>query len=66
LRARAENISPQEVVDYYHNKNKESFEKFGITFDYYGRTSSKIHHQTSQQFFRDLANKDVFTMNSEE
>ncbi|MCB0297284.1 MAG: class I tRNA ligase family protein, partial [Calditrichaeota bacterium] len=50
LRARAEGISPQEVVDRYHAMIKESFEKVGMSFDYYGRTSSPVHHQTSRDF----------------
>lgn len=65
LRARNEGVSPQEIVDRYHNIIKNSFEKFGISFDYYGRTSSKIHHQTSQDFFRTLAKKDEFIQKKE-
>ena len=60
LRARAEGISPQEVVDRYHAMIKESFEKVGMSFDYYGRTSSPVHHQTSRDFFEHLAEKDIF------
>jgi len=66
LRARSENISPQEVVDYYHAKNKASFEAFGMSFDYYGRTSSEIHHATSQDFFRKLAKKNTFVLKEDE
>jgi methionyl-tRNA synthetase len=62
LRARTENKSPQEVVDYYHAKNEASFKSFGINFNYYGRTSAKIHHETSQDFFRKLAQKNVFVL----
>jgi methionyl-tRNA synthetase len=65
LRARNEGISPQEVVDIYHERNKESFARLGISFDYYGRTSSELHHRTSQDFFRELAKKNVFTLKSE-
>ena len=66
LRARTENTTPQKVVDFFHAKNKASFKTFGISFDYYGRTSSKIHHETSQEFFRVLAQKKIFTLNSAE
>ena len=66
LRARAENKSPQEVVNYFHEKNKESFKSFGMSFDYYGRTSSPIHHQTSQDMFRHLANKGVFVLKTDQ
>ncbi len=65
LRARSENRQPQEVVDFFHEKNKSSFERFGIQFDYYGRTTSDIHHQTSQDFFSRLAEKSVFVLKTE-
>lgn len=66
LRARQEGVSPQKIVDFYHEKNKASFAQFGIKFDYYGRTSSKVHQQTSQDFFRTLAKKNVFVLKTEE
>ena len=62
LRARNENTTPQKIVDHFHEQNKKSFSEFGINFDYYGRTSSKVHHETSQQFFRTLAEKDNFIL----
>ncbi len=65
LRARSEGITPQEVVDRFHEKNKKSFEAFGMTFDYYGRTSSPVHAKTSQDFFRKLAEKDEFILKNE-
>src|SRR4051812_34900465 len=61
LGARKEGISPQQFVDKYHELMKTSFEKFGISFNIYSRTSNKIHHETAQQFFLDLYNKGVFT-----
>ena len=65
LRARSEGVSPQEIVDRYHELNKKSFADFGMSFDYYGRTSALIHHQTSQDFFRILDKKGVFVLKSE-
>ena len=65
LRARSEGISPQDIVDRYHELNKKSFEAFGMSFDYYGRTSSPVHHKTSQDFFRVLADKNVFVLKTE-
>lgn len=65
LRARSEGVSPQKIVDRYHKINKKSFEDFGISFDYYGRTSSPVHHQTSQEFFRNLADQDEFVVKKE-
>ncbi len=65
LRARKEGVSPQAVVDRYHELNKQSFADFGMSFDYYGRTSSPVHHETSQDFFRTLAGKDEFVLKKE-
>ncbi len=53
-RARKEGITPQDVVDRYHTMIKQSFEDFGISFDVYGRTTSKTHHQFAADFFRKL------------
>ena len=57
IRARKEGITVQEVVDRYHNMIKKSFEDFGISFDIYSRTTSKIHHQFASDFFRTLYDK---------
>lgn len=54
IRAKKEGVSPQEIIDKYHVLNKETFEKLGISFDYYHRTSAPLHHQTSQDFFLKL------------
>ena len=60
LRAKKEGISPQQIIDKYHYLNKENFEKFGISFDMYHRTSEPIHHETSQGFFSKLYDKGEF------
>ncbi len=60
IKARQENKSPQEVVDKYHNIIKDSFEKFGIAFDIYSRTTSKVHYQTASEFFKKLYDKGIF------
>ncbi len=52
-----EGKTPQELVDKFYKINKESFEKFGIHFDNFSRTSREIHHKTSQEFFTDLNEK---------
>ena len=57
IRARKEGITVQEVVDRYHNLIKDSFEKFGISFDIYSRTTSDIHHKFASDFFRTLYEK---------
>jgi methionyl-tRNA synthetase len=54
IKARQENVTPQDVVDKFHFMIKDSFEKFGISFDVYSRTSSSIHHETASTFFRKL------------
>ena len=61
LQAKKNNISPKEIVDKYHDLNKKSFEDFGINFDIYDRTSSEEHHQTAQDIFKELENKNSFT-----
>ncbi len=52
-----EKVSPQEIIDKYHQINKESFEKLDIAFDIYHRTSAPIHHETAAAFFTELYNK---------
>ncbi len=61
IRAKKEGISPNEIIDKYHYLNKSTFEKFGIGFDMYHRTSEKIHHELSQEFFTNLYEKGEFT-----
>lgn len=61
IAAEKEGVSPQEIVDRFHSANKAAFEKFGIAFDYYGRTSSQMHKATSQEIFLKLYNQGVFT-----
>lgn len=60
LRAKKEGITPQDVVDRYHNIIQDSFQKLGISFDIYSRTSSKTHKDTAQDFFTRLYEKGVF------
>ena len=60
IKAKKEGTTPQAIIDKYHAQIKDSFEKFGIAFDYYHRTSAKIHHELSQEFFLNLYNKGEF------
>lgn len=60
IKAKKEGITPQQVVDKYDGIMKNAFKDFGINFTYYGRTSSKTHHDTAQDFFRTLYDKGVF------
>ncbi len=66
LRARKEGKSPQEVVDFYHNQIKDSFERFGISFDIYHRTSSELHHETASEFFRKMEAEGKFAVETSE
>jgi methionyl-tRNA synthetase len=66
LKAKKEGISPQDVVDKYHRLIKDSFRKFGISFDIYSRTSAKIHHETASEIFKTLYDKAVFIEQSSE
>lgn len=60
IRARKEGVTTQEVVDRYHNLIKDSFERFGISFDIYSRTTSAIHHKFASDFFRHLYDNGKF------
>ena len=61
LRAKKEGTTPQAIVDKYHELNAKAFTDFGISFDIFHRTSSKLHHETAQEFFLELDKKDAFT-----
>lgn len=60
IKAKKEGITPNEVINKYHNIIKKSFEKFGISFDHYSRTSSIIHKTTAQDFFKKMSQKKCF------
>jgi methionyl-tRNA synthetase len=60
MKAKKDGITPKEVIDKYHNIIDKAFSDFGISFDYYGRTSSKVHHETAQEFFKVIHEKDGF------
>ena len=61
IRARKEGITPQDVVDRYHEMIRKSFEEFGISFDVYSRTTSKTHHKFASDFFRKLYDEGKLT-----
>jgi methionyl-tRNA synthetase len=66
IAAEKEGVTPQDIVDRYHEWNKDTFQKMGISFDYYGRTSSAVHRETSQEIFTELYEKGFFKLKSEE
>jgi methionyl-tRNA synthetase len=60
IKAKKEGVTPQQVVDKYHQLMQDAFAGLGIEFTYYGRTSSNTHHHTAQEFFKTLYDKGVF------
>ncbi|NLX81858.1 MAG: methionine--tRNA ligase [Proteiniphilum sp.] len=66
LKARAEGVTPQDIVDRFHKLNKASFEKLGISFDIYSRTTTDIHKETASDFFKKLHDKGEFIENESE
>lgn len=60
IKAKQLGITPQAIIDRYHEQIKTSFEQFGISFDIYHRTSDPVHHQLSQEFFLNLYEKGEF------
>jgi len=61
MQARNEGITPQKVVDKYYPQIKKTFERFGISFDIYSRTSNQSHHETTADFFTNLFKKGIFS-----
>lgn len=66
LRAKKEGVSPQAIVDKYHQINDKAFKDFGISFDIYSRTSKQVHHETAQDYFKVLNDKGSFTKKTTE
>ena len=60
IKAKKNNIKPQEVIDKYHTMIQSSFLEFGISFDVYDRTSNKEHHLVAQEFFKQLESNNKF------
>lgn len=60
IKAKAEGVTPQDIVDRYHKIIKDSFEELGISFDIYSRTTTQIHTDTASEFFRHLYEKGEF------
>lgn len=52
ITADSEKVSPKVIIDRYHELNKQAFEKFGMSFDIYSRTSIPEHHETAREFFK--------------
>jgi methionyl-tRNA synthetase len=61
INADKEGVSPQVIIDRYHETNKKAFEQFGMSFDNYSRTSLPIHHETAKEFFLEFYNRGILT-----
>jgi len=57
ISADKEKVSPQVIIDRYHYQNKKAFERFGMSFDNYSRTSLPVHHETAKEFFLEFYNR---------
>ncbi len=66
ISAEKEKTTPGEIIDRFHALNKEAFERFGMSFDNYSRTSLPIHHETSKEFFLDLMKKGYLVTKEED
>lgn len=60
ITADKEKVSPQVIIDRFHEANKKAFDKFGMSFDNYSRTSLPIHHETAKEFFLEFFNRGLF------
>jgi methionyl-tRNA synthetase len=60
ISADKEKVSPQVIIDRYHDANKKAFTRFGMSFDNYSRTSLPIHHETAKEFFLEFYNRGLF------
>lgn len=65
MAALSQNVTPKEIIDRYHFSNKKAFEDIGIEFDIFSRTSNEIHHNTAQEFFLNLYNKNILVQKTE-
>lgn len=66
ISAEKEKVTPKEIIDKYHNSNKDAFDKLGMSFDIYSRTSLPSHHVIAREFFRDFLNKGYLIEKEEE
>lgn len=57
ISADKEQVSPQVIIDRFHEANKKAFQRFGMSFDNYSRTSLPVHHETAKEFFLEFYNR---------
>ena len=61
IKAKNEGVSPQEVVDKYHNIIDASLKQLGITLDVFSKTTSPTHRKTASDLFVKLHSEGAFT-----
>jgi methionyl-tRNA synthetase len=66
ISAEKEKTTPKDIIDKYHTANKDAFEKFGMSFDIYSRTSIESHHKIAKEFFADFLEKGLLIEKEEE
>ena len=66
IKAKNEGLTPQEVVDRYHNIIKKSLQGLGVSLDYFGQTSSKVHYEMASEWFKTLEAKGAFNVDASE
>ncbi|MCX7908737.1 MAG: methionine--tRNA ligase [Ignavibacteria bacterium] len=66
IAAEKEGVSPNEIIDKYHYANKDAFDKFGMSFDIFSRTSHPLHYETAREFFKDFLEKGFLVEREEE
>ncbi len=65
IRAEQDGVKPTDIIDRFHELNKKSFVRFGISFDNYSRTSRPVHHETAKEFFKDIYDKNILKKKKE-
>jgi methionyl-tRNA synthetase len=65
ISSQKEGVAPQEIIDRYHERNKRAFDRVGVSFDNYSRTSLPVHHETAQEWFLDFKRKGVLKESTE-
>ncbi len=66
ITAEKEKTTPQAVVDRYHTMNRDAFERFGMSFDNYSRTSLPLHHETALEFFLEFQRRNILKEKTEQ
>ncbi|MDT8322948.1 MAG: class I tRNA ligase family protein, partial [Bacteroidota bacterium] len=66
ISSQKEGVEPRDIIDRYHERNRRAFERVGMSFDNYSRTSATVHHETAQQWFLDFKRKGILKESTEQ